>query len=235
MSSAPIAASQLDVILRNVADGITAQREDGSLAYANDAAARLLGLESGEQMIALPAAELMQRFAMIADDGSPLDPDALPGRRALASGRQEEGVVGYRLLPDGEERWSFVRATPILAESGGVELVINVIHDVTAERAAQERARLMDETGAVFAASIDIDATFDALADLLVPRFADYCIVDMISDEGPLRQVVIAHRDPERERLLRDLRRRYPPDDNEEHPVSQVLRDGSAVPDRGRA
>ena len=34
----------LDVVLRNVADGITAQRADGSLAYANDAAARLLGL-----------------------------------------------------------------------------------------------------------------------------------------------------------------------------------------------
>ena len=227
MSSAPIAASQLDVILRNVADGITAQRADGSLAYANDAAARLLGLESGEQMIALPASELMQRFAMIAEDGSPLDPDTLPGRRALASGRQEEGVVGYRLLPDGEERWSFVRSTPILAETGGVELVINVIHDVTAERASQERARLMDETGAVFAASIDIDATFDALTDLLVPRFADYCIVDMIDEGGPLRQVVIAHRDPEREQLLRDLRRRYPPDENEEHPVSQVLRTGA--------
>ena len=227
MSSAPIAASQLDVILRNVADGITAQRADGLLAYANDAAARLIGLESGEQMIALPASELMQSFAMIAEDGAPLDPDTLPGRRALASGRQEEGVVGYRLLPDGEERWSFVRSTPILAETGGVELVINVIQDVTAERASQERARLMDETGAVFAASIDIDATFDALTDLLVPRFADYCIVDMIDEGGPLRQVVIAHRDPEREQLLRDLRRRYPPDENEEHPVSQVLRTGA--------
>ena len=62
MSSAPIVANQLDVVLRNVADGITAQRADGSLAYANDAAARLLGLESGDELIGLQGKELARRF-----------------------------------------------------------------------------------------------------------------------------------------------------------------------------
>ncbi len=226
MSTTPIAPDQLDVVLRNVADGITAQRPDGSLAYANDAAARLMGLESGDRLLGLPGAELMQRFLVIGEDRAPLPVDELPNRRALASGRIEEGIVGYRLLPDGEERWSFVRATPIVGEDGAVELVINVIHDVTAERSAQERAQLVDETGAVFAASIDIEATFDALASLLVPRFADYCIVDMLEEEA-LKQVVISHRDPEREQLLRELRRRYPPDENDAHPVSEVLRTGT--------
>jgi len=223
--SSPIAANLLDVVLRHVAEGITAQRPDGSLAYANDAAARLLGVESGDELAGLPGPELTKRFLMIGEDREPLPVEALPNRRALASGKPEEGVVGYRLLPDGDERWSLVRATPILGADGTAELVINVIHDVTADRAAQERARLVDETGAVFAASIDIEATFDALAALLVPRFADYCIVDMQEDAG-LRQVVIAHRDPEREQLLRELRRRYRPEDNEAHPVSEVLRTG---------
>ncbi len=222
MASAPIVANQLDVILRNVADGITAQRMDGSLAYANDAAARLLGLSSGDELIGLEGNELSRRFLMIGEDGAALPPAELPNRRALASGRPEEGIVGYRLLPDGDERWSLVRSTPIVSESGSVDLVINVIHDVTAERAARERAQLLDETGAVFAASIDIDATFDALAALLVPRLADYCIVDMV-DGVRLRQVVIVHRNPEREQLLRELRERYPPDANKTHPVSQVL------------
>jgi PAS domain S-box-containing protein len=215
----------LDVVLGTIAEGITAQRADGSLAYANDAAARLLGLETGDELIGLSGSELTKRFVIIGDDHEPLAADELPNRRALASGRPEEGIVGYRLLPDGEERWSLVRATPIVSANGDVEHVINVIHDVTAERAARERATLVDETGAVFAASIDIDATFDALAALLVPRFADYCIVDMV-DDGPLRQVVIAHRNPEREQLLRELRERYPPDANEAHPVSEVLATG---------
>ena len=215
----------LDVVLDNIAEGITAQRPDGSLAYANDAAARLLGVTSGDELLGLSGSELMQRFVIIGDDREPLAEDELPNRRAIVSGRAEEGLVGYRLLPDGEERWSLVRSTPIISGDGAVEHVINVIHDVTAERQARERARLVDETGAVFAASIDIDATFDALATLLVPRFADYCIVDMV-DDGGLRQVVIAHRDPERAQLLRELRERYPPDANEAHPVSEVLATG---------
>ena len=162
---------------------------------------------------------------MLGEDGEPLAPGLLPNRRALASGRPEQGIVGYRLLPDGDERWSLVRSTPIRDESGSVDLVINVIHDVTAERSARARAQLLDETGAVFAASIDIDATFDALAALLVPRLADYCIVDMVED-GRLRQVVIAHRNPEHEQLLRELRERYPPTANAAHPVSEVLATG---------
>src|SRR5688572_29914974 len=116
--SSPIAANLLDVVLRHVAEGITAQRPDGSLAYANAAAARLLGLESGEQLVGLPGPELSKRFVMIGDDREPLPLEELPNRRALVSGRPEEGLVGYRLLPDGEERWSLVRATPILAADG---------------------------------------------------------------------------------------------------------------------
>ena len=158
----------LDVVLDNIAEGITAQRADGSLAYANDAAARLLGLTSGDELLGLSGSELMQRFLVIGDDREPLAEDDLPNRRAIVSGKVEEGLVGYRLLPDGEERWSLVRSTPIVSGDGAVEHVINVIHDVTAERQARERARLVDETGAVFAASIDIDATFDALATLLI-------------------------------------------------------------------
>ena len=62
------------------------------------------------------------------------------------------------------------------------------------------------------------------LAGLLVPRIADYCIVDALDEDATLRQVVISHRSPERAELLRELRRRYPPEANEAHPVSQVLR-----------
>ena len=124
----------LDVVLDNIAEGITAQRPDGSLAYANDAAARLLGVTSGNELLGLTGSELMQRFVIIGDDREPLAEDDLPNRRAIVSGRAEEGLVGYRLLPDGEERWSLVRSTPIVSGDGAVELVINVIHDVTAER-----------------------------------------------------------------------------------------------------
>ena len=49
MPSQIVTPEELASILRNVGDGITAQGPDGALVYANDAAARLCGLESAEQ------------------------------------------------------------------------------------------------------------------------------------------------------------------------------------------
>ena len=225
--SAPLGPDELASILRNLADGITAQAPDGRLVYANDAAARLCGLASAEEMLSLSGAELLGRFELLCEDGSPLQLAELPSRRALEERVAQEAVVGYRLQPEGDERWSIVRSTPIVDEAGGVRLVINVFHDVTEQHHAEEQIRFLAETGTLFSARLGFEATLAELAALLVPRLADYCIVDVIEEaSGSLRQVAISHRDPERERILRELRRRYPPEQNELHPVTEVLRTG---------
>ena len=220
------ASDELASILRNLADGITVQGPDGRLVYANDAAAQLCGLGSGEELLALSPQELLGRFEMIGEDREPLPVERLPNRIAFVEREPREGVVGYRLRQLDEERWSVVRSTPILDAAGEIRLLINVFHDVTGQRQAQERLRFLAEAGALLSASLDYEATLADLARLLVPRIADYCIVDALAGDGHLRQVVISHRKPEREEVLRELRRRYPPEANEAHPVSRVLRTG---------
>ena len=215
---------ELASILRHVGDGITAQGPDGRLVYANDAAARLCGLESAEEMLALTGPELLARFEIIGEDGAPLAIEELPSRRALVTRSPHEAVLCYRMRSSGEERWSVLRSTPILTPEGHVQLVINVFRDITEERDAEARLHFLAEAGSLLSASLDYEATLADLAGLLVPRIADYCIVDALDEDGTLRQVVISHRNPEREELLRDLRRRYPPEANDAHPVSQVLR-----------
>ena len=215
---------ELASILRHVGDGITAQGPDGRLVYANDAAARLCGLGSAEEMLALAGPELVERFEILGDDGRPLQVDELPNRRALISGSPEEAVLCYRLRSSGDERWSVVRSTPILTPEGQVQLVINVFRDVTEERDSEVRIHFLAEAGTLLSASLDYEATLADLAALLVPRIADYCIVDALDEDGTLRQVVISHRNHERAELLRELRRRYPPEANDAHPVSQVIR-----------
>jgi len=227
MSSDPLRPDELASILRNVADGITAQAPDGRLVYANDAAAQLCGLASAEEMLSLSGAELLERFELIGEDGQPLPVAELPSRRVLQERTTQDAVVGYRLLPGGDERWSIVRSTPILDDTGALRLVITVFHDITHQRHAEEQIRFLAQTGTLFSAGLDYAATLAELAALLVPRLADYCIVDVIEEEsGSLRQVVISHRDPEREQILRELRQRYPPEQNEAHPVTEVLRTG---------
>jgi PAS domain S-box-containing protein len=223
------ASAELASILRNVGDGITVQGPDGRLVYANDAAAHMCGLASAEEMLSLPVEELLRRFEILGEDREPLPVERLPNRRAFVEREPREGVLGYRILPELEERWSILRSTPLLDDGGAVRLLINVFHDITEERLAQERMRFLAEAGTLLSASLDYEATLADLARLLIPRVADYCIVDAVVDGGELRQVVISHRDPERERLLRELRRRYRPEQNEEHPVSRVLRTGEAL------
>jgi PAS domain S-box-containing protein len=222
------ASDELGSILRSVGDGITVQGPDGRLVFANDAAARLCGLASAEELLSLPPEEILGRFEIVGEDGAPLPLDALPNRLAFVEREPREGVLGYRILPDREERWSILRSTPLLDADGAIRLLINVFHDITEERQARERMHFLAEAGTLLSASLDYEATLADLAHLLVPRVADYCIVDAV-EEGGLRQVVISHRDPEREQLLRELRRRYRPETNEEHPVSRVLRSGEAL------
>jgi PAS domain S-box-containing protein len=228
MSSGPITPDELVSILRNVEDGITAQGPDGALVYANDAAARLCGLASAEEMLSLSGAELLERFEIIGEDGAALAHEQLPNRRALVEREPQEHILGYRVRSSGDERWSLVRSTPIFTQAGGLRLVINVFHDVTEERDAHARLRFLAEASTLLSSSLDYEATLADLARLLVPRLADYCIVDVLESDMTLRQVVISHRDPAREDLLRELRRRYPPETNDAHPVSEVLR--SAAP-----
>ncbi len=222
--------SQLAVILDGLGHGITVQGPEGELVYANDAAARLCGLESSEELLSLTALEVIDRFEIVGEDGASLPFEQLPNRLAFVTREPQEGVVGYRLKPSGEDRWSVLRSTPMLSPDGEVQLVINVFQDVTEERSAEERIRFLGEVSTILAASLDVDATLAELARLLVPRVADYCIVDVLGeDEATLRQVVISHRDPERERLLRELRHRYPPEANASHPVTRVLTSGEPV------
>jgi PAS domain S-box-containing protein len=135
MSSTPATPDELGSILHHVGDGITAQGPDGRLVYANDAAARLCGLESAEEMLRLTSAELLERFEIIGEDREPLPLDAMPNRRAFVERAPQEGVLGYRILPGGDERWSVLRSTPMLSAAGELQLVINVFHDITKERA----------------------------------------------------------------------------------------------------
>ncbi len=221
-----VAASpdELASILRHLGDGVTALAPDGRLVYANDAAARLCGLESAEEMLRLPPAELLERFEIVDEDGTLLPPEQLPTRRALLERLPYEAVLGYRAGREGDERWSVVRSTPMLGPEGDVQLVVTVFHDITKERRVEERFRFLSAASSLLSVSLDYEATLADLARMLVPELADYCIVDAVDESGGLRQMVITHRDPAREELLRELRRRYPPEENDAHPVSEVMR-----------
>ena len=134
---------QLETILRGVADGITAQNSTGQLVYANEAAARMSGYQSVGAFVEAPLEEVMSRFEILDEEGRAFPPARLPGWRALRGEEGAEEILLFRMLETGEERWLVLRAMPIFDQEERVQLAVNIFHDVTEWRhAEQERARL---------------------------------------------------------------------------------------------
>jgi PAS domain S-box-containing protein len=78
-------------------------------------------------------------------------------------------------------------------------------------QAGDELARFMAEAGRILGESLDFEATLRRVADLAVPRIADWCAVELLTEDGRLVELALAHEDPEKVELVHELRRDYPP------------------------
>ncbi len=74
--------------------------------------------------------------------------------------------------------------------------------------AARQRLSFLAEASNVLAGSLDYSQTFQNLASLVVPRLADFCIIDRLDEADRLIQVTAMHRDPAQQHLLEKIR--YP-------------------------
>jgi len=168
-------------------------------------------------------------------------------RIVAALPRQPRGEydVEYRIVrPDGEIRCIRDRAFPVLDQHGRVTRLVGIAEDITdrwraevsarelvreqaardAAEQAERRATFLADAGAALASSLDYEQTLRTVASLAVPRIADWCIVDVVDEDGRIRRVADAATDAERERLLRELHERFPPDWQSPQPAARVLR-----------
>jgi PAS domain S-box-containing protein len=221
---------QLETIMRTVDEGIVVQSAAGEIVYANEAAARVIGFDSTAELLAADRDVVLGRFEMLDESGTPLLPADLPGRRALR-GETGERVIRYRIRETGEERWSVVRANPVIDHTGTVMLSVSVIHDVTEAKLAEQRVAFLARAGELLNETLEVEHTLGALATLAVPSFAGHVTVDLFQD-GALRCVGARHVDPAKTELMIRLREEYPPT-VPEHPVQRAIATGEPqfVPD----
>ena len=219
---------QLQAILENVADGVTAQEPSGRLVFANRAAVEAVGLGSAQEMIEAPREAVVGRFELFDEEGEPFPVDRLPGRRAILGESPEPAVIQSRNRATGEMRWSIVKSTPIRDESGDVVLAINVMEDVTDRMRTERIERFLSEASKLLAGSLDYTTTLSRVAELAVPDIADWCAVDVLDDQGSLRHVALATADPDELPLAQELRARYPVDPDTLTGVPNVIRTGDS-------
>ena len=216
----------LEIITSSSADGITIQDATGSLIYANDAAARMSGFASGQDMQRASTEEIVGRFEILDEDGRPLPIDKLPGRRAFTGEREPEAVVRFRKRSGGGDRWALVRATPLFDQRGEVRHVVNVFVDITEDRARQRAQTFLADATQELSRSLNWEATIQRVARLAVPDLADWCSVDVLEADGSLSLIALAHVDPAKVEWAHELRRRFPADPDNPTGVAHVVRTG---------
>ncbi|HEV7920340.1 MAG TPA: ATP-binding protein [Thermoanaerobaculia bacterium] len=101
------------------------------------------------------------------------------------------------------------------------------VYDITERKSAERTARFLAEAGEILGRSLDHEDTLRAISALVVPRFADWCFIDLVEADGGFRRIAVAHPPrAEAEAIARRLRRVYAPK-SAPHGVSQTFARGA--------
>ena len=97
------------------------------------------------------------------------------------------------------------------------------------ERAAGQQLVFLAEASTTLASSLDVETTLTNVAHLVVPQFADWCAVDVLDEDGGIRRLAVAHRDPDKLEWSIHSRDEFPPTADEPEGTGRVVRTGEAV------
>ena len=210
------ASSRLVAIVESSDDAIISETLDGILTSWNPGAERIYGYRA-EEAIGQP------RSIIIPPDHRNEFPTML---ERLKRGERIEHFETVRLRKDGRRIDVSVSMSPIRDPAGRIVGAAGIAREITEHRRAQERQQFLDEAGRVLVSSLDYMTTLGSLTRLLVPRLADYCSIYALGDDEVLRPIQLAHLDPAKEPLLRELERLHPMDASADAAIGQALRGG---------
>lgn len=91
--------------------------------------------------------------------------------------------------------------------------------------AAQERLQFLARASEVLSSSLNYRRTLTKLANLIVPRLADWCTIHIVEDDRRAQQIV-AHVDPDKVAMAEELQRRWPPNPDAPSGAWNVIRTG---------
>jgi signal transduction histidine kinase/DNA-binding NarL/FixJ family response regulator len=106
-------------------------------------------------------------------------------------------------------------------------LQIRLLH--CEQRAARHRAELLAEASRVLSSSFDYRSTLDALTRLAVPALADYCVLDLRDGPDTFTRAAVAHADPAKDAILREIGRLGPDDLLPDHPARRAVEQGETT------
>ena len=196
---------RLEATLTNLAEAVIVREARGEIVFANSAAARLLNLSSVRDVTDATPQQLMELYDVFDEAGRSLELTDLPSSHAARGEESEPLLVRNVIRATGDERWLLHKATPLFDADGSLSLIVSVVEDLTDVKRAELAQRLLAEAGQELSSSLDYEQTLQQVAQLAVPGLADWCGVVMRGEGDALRQVAMAHVDPDKVALAREF------------------------------
>ena len=165
------------------------------------------------------------------------DREVLAGTEVLDIAEEEiTTLTGIRIL--------HTKKIPIYDDRGQPKYLVGISEDITERKAleserfqlieanisrqeqlkAAERLSFLAEASSVLTSSLNLEQILKSLTQVCVPGIADWCSVQMLDEKGKLKQVAVAHSDPEKVKWAWELNKKYPPDADAPIGAPNVLR-----------
>ncbi len=205
-------------LLDAIGQAVIAADLEGTIVYWNRAAESLFGW-CAEEVVGRSRIGLTHA-AQTADDES----------RLYGRVRAGKAWVGEALMlcKSGSTFSAALADAPISAEGGSQIGMVRIVTDLTARKNIEEEQRFLAVASAALAATLDVESTIRTVCRLAVPTLADSCLVDLVDEDGAVRRHEVAHVEPRKEQITREIMRRYPAEPVASHPVVEVIRSGKS-------
>jgi PAS domain S-box-containing protein len=139
-------------------------------------------------------------------------------------GYENKIIAHRRIRKDGRIIWAEFRYGIQRGEDGTPVAVESIARDITERKEAEDTQRYLSEASRILASSLEYETTLKNIARLAVPTIADWCAISILDEGGELHELALAHRDPAMEKLVEEIRDKYPPKPDDPNILMDVAR-----------
>jgi len=213
-----ISEAKASGILSISADAIISIDESQHITLFNEGAEKIFGYERAAVIGASLDMLIPERYRIIHREHV----------NGFIQGRESSRRMGQRgavisgLRKNGEQFPADAAISKL--DVAGKRIMTVALRDITEQKRVEYEQTFLAEVGAVLASTLDYEDTLKNIAGLAVRDLADLCVIDVAEEDGKIRRLRVANRDPAKA-LFTDLSKELRPGRDQFPWIRPILED----------
>jgi diguanylate cyclase (GGDEF)-like protein/PAS domain S-box-containing protein len=210
---------KLAAIVQSSDDAIIGKDLNGVITSWNKGAAKIYGYEESEIV--------GKNISTLVPPGQVDDTKLLLGRIKL--GQSIEHYETQRITKACFIIDVSITISPIRGPGGQILGASAVARDITDAKKTEAAQEFLSKASTLLSSSLDYETTLAHVAQLVVPKFADWCAIEMLTEDGQnTKRMAVAHVDPAKVQFAYEVAKKYPAQKNPEAGIWKVILTGKS-------